>query len=61
MASKYSIYHGKFPCHTCQEQTSTLRFYAETKTATWMCSKKHLTEVSFDAKKKTKKDYEREI
>lgn len=57
MASKYLIVHGKFPCHTCKEEITSLRFYGETKLATWMCSKKHLTEVSFQTKK-SKKDYE---
>jgi hypothetical protein len=60
MASKYSIYHGKFPCHTCQEVVTSLRFYVDDKMTTWMCSKKHLTQVSMYAKK-SKKDYEREI
>lgn len=57
MASKYLIVHGKFPCHTCKEEITSLRFYGETKLATWMCSKKHLTEVSFQTKK-SKRDYE---
>lgn len=59
MASRYSIYQGKFPCHTCQEQVLSLRFYSDEKLATWLCSKKHLTEVSFNAKK-NKRDHERE-
>lgn len=57
MAS-YSVYHGKFPCHTCKTVVNTLRLYAETKEATWMCKDKHLSKVSFGKKKK--KDYERE-
>ena len=59
--SKYSIYTGKFPCHTCKEEVTSLRFYSDTKNATWMCSLKHLSSVSLTPTKKTKKDYEREI
>jgi hypothetical protein len=59
--SKYSIYVGKFACHTCKEQVTSLRFYSDTKNATWMCSSKHLSSVSFNTTKKKKKDYEREI
>lgn len=58
MASKYTIYHGKFPCHTCKEVVSSLRAYTDTKLLTWMCSSRHLSEVSLDVKKKSKKDYE---
>jgi hypothetical protein len=61
MASKYNLYSGEFPCHTCKIVSKSLRFYSETKEATWMCSEGHLTSVSFAAKKKTKKDYDRTI
>ena len=57
MAS-YSIYEGKFPCHTCKVEVKTIRVYASTKEATWMCPDKHISKVSFGRKKK--KDYERE-
>lgn len=60
MASKYTVYHGEFPCHTCGEVVSSLRSYPETKDLTWMCSQKHMSTVSLDIKKKKKKDYERE-
>lgn len=60
MASKYTITHGEFPCHTCKEVVKSLRFYPDTKDLTWMCSQKHLSIVSLKTKKK-KKDYEREI
>lgn len=56
--ANYSVYHGKFPCHTCKEEVKTLRLYPDTKESTWMCSKKHLSKVSFGKRKK--KDYERE-
>ena len=58
--SKYSVYNGKFPCHTCKEVVNSLRMYAETKEVTWMCSQKHISSV-FLISKKNKKDYEREI
>jgi deoxycytidylate deaminase len=59
MANKYEIYYGQFPCHTCGEVVASMRFYKEIKLTTWMCSKKHMSEVSLEITKKTKKDYER--
>lgn len=56
MAS-YTVYSGKFVCHTCKMEVPTLRLYADTKEATWMCKEKHLSKVSFAKRKK--KDYER--
>lgn len=56
--ANYTVYNGKFPCHTCKEEVRTMRVYAETKEATWMCPSKHLSKVSFGKRKK--KDYERE-
>lgn len=61
MPNKYSVYQGNFPCHTCQQVVTSLRFYSEDKLATWLCSDNHMTQVSFEINKKTKKDYEREI
>ncbi len=58
MAS-YTVYQGKFICHTCKMTVNTLRLYAETKEATWMCKEKHLSSVSFAKRKK--RDYEREV
>jgi hypothetical protein len=58
--SRYSIYSGEFPCHTCKEVVKSLRSYPDEKLLTWMCSQKHLSEVSLKVKKKSKKDYERE-
>lgn len=58
--SKYTVYNGKFPCHTCKEMVNSLRMYVETKEVTWMCSKKHISSVLL-VSKKNKKDYEREI
>ena len=57
MAS-YTVYSGSFICKTCKATVGTLRLYAETKTATWMCKDKHITSVGFGKKKKS--DYERE-
>ncbi len=57
MAS-YTVYHGKFVCHECKAEVTSLRLYADTKEATWMCKEKHLSKVGFGKKKK--KDYERE-
>jgi hypothetical protein len=52
--SKYSVYTGKFPCHTCKEVVSSLRLYSDTKTVTWMCSEKHMSEVLLVANKRKK-------
>lgn len=54
----YTIYSGKFPCHTCKEEVKTLRLYASVMEATWMCKGKHISKVSFATKRK--KDFERE-
>lgn len=56
--SNYTNYPGKWICHTCKEEVSNLRLYAERLEATWMCKDKHLSKVSFAKKKK--RDYERE-
>ena len=50
MAS-YTVYHGKFICHECKADVKSLRLYAETKTATWMCPNKHLSTVKFGKQK----------
>ncbi len=42
---KYTIFQGKFPCKTCKEEVKTMRVYMETGLSSWMCSKKHLSEV----------------
>lgn len=55
MASKYTVYHGKFPCHTCGEVITSLRSYPETKELTWMCSQKHMSIVSLETRKIRKK------
>jgi hypothetical protein len=55
--TKFSVYPGKFICHTCKEEVTSLRLWKETLELTWMCSKKHLSKAGII---KTKKDYERE-
>jgi hypothetical protein len=54
---KFTVYPGKFPCHTCKEEVKVLRLWHEALELTWMCSNKHLSKAAL---KKTKKDYERE-
>lgn len=46
MDSKYSVYPGKFQCHTCKEEVKTMRLWKETVEVTWMCTKKHLSKVA---------------
>ena len=55
--AKYTVYSGKFFCHVCKEEVTSIRFYGETKEATWMCPEKHLSSVKLYVKK-SKKDYE---
>jgi hypothetical protein len=55
--AKYTIYTGKFLCHTCKVEVKTLRSYPETKELTWMCPEKHLSLVNLSTKK-SRKDYE---
>jgi hypothetical protein len=47
----YNVYHGKFVCHECKAEVTSLRLYAETKTMTWMCKDKHLSSVKFGKQK----------
>ena len=47
----YTVYHGKFLCHTCKVEVGTLRLYPETKEMTWMCKDKHLSSVKFGKQK----------
>jgi len=49
--SNYTVYNGKFICHTCKVLVNTSRLYAETKILTWMCKDKHLSEVKFGKQK----------
>jgi hypothetical protein len=54
---KFKVFEGKFPCHTCREEVTSLRLWVETSDLTWMCSQKHMSKAALI---KTKKDYERE-
>jgi hypothetical protein len=56
---RYTVVPGQFPCHTCKQVVPSLRHYTEDRLLTWVCSEKHLSQVSLNAKK-SKKDYERE-
>ena len=59
--SSFNTYPGKFPCKTCKEEVKTIRIYTKTGIGTWLCSKKHLSEVEvYQVGYKKKKDYERE-
>lgn len=55
--ARYNVHNGKFPCHTCGEVVKSIRSYPEEKKLTWLCSQKHLNEVSLQTKK-NKRDYE---
>lgn len=59
--SKYNIHPGQFKCQVCGKDVNSLRHYIDDKLLTWMCSDKHVSEVSLDTRKKKKKDYEREV
>lgn len=56
--AKYTVYPGKFLCHVCKVEVTSLRCYPDTKELTWMCKDGHISKVSLATKRK--KDYERE-
>jgi hypothetical protein len=56
--ANYTVYHGKFLCHTCKIEVTSLRLYPETKEMTWMCKEKHLSKVNLGRRKK--KDFDGE-
>jgi hypothetical protein len=58
--SKYTVYNGEFPCHTCKTVVTSIRHYSELKELTWVCPEKHLSRVSLETKR-NKKDYERKV
>ena len=60
MSKEFTIYPGKFPCKTCQEEVKSLRLWIEKGEVTWMCSKKHLSSVILIPQKKKKKDFKNE-
>jgi hypothetical protein len=55
--SKYTVYNGKFPCHTCKDLVLSLRLYSETKEMTWMCKEGHMSTVNLNTRR-SKKDFE---
>lgn len=57
--NKYTVYQGKWVCHTCKEIVLTLRLYPETKTLTWMCKQKHLSVVELGKRKRSDFDGEK--
>jgi hypothetical protein len=57
----FSTYPGIFICQRCKEEVNQLRLWYDTLDLTWQCSNKHFSRVSLAKKKKTKKDYEREV
>jgi hypothetical protein len=58
LANQYSVYPGKFPCKTCGEVVSSLRYWQESGDATWQCTKKHISKVGLKPVKRSKKDFE---
>ena len=56
--AKYNVYPGEFPCHTCKEVVKSIRSYPGEQLLTWMCSSKHVSEVSLSTKK-SKEHYDR--
>ena len=56
-SNKYTVYQGRFVCHTCGTNVSTLRSYVDKKLLTWMCKDRHLSQVSLQTKK-TRSDFE---
>jgi hypothetical protein len=49
--ANFTVYYGKFTCHECKTEVKSLRLYPDTKTATWMCTNKHLSTVKFGKQK----------
>jgi hypothetical protein len=58
--ARYTVYQGAFACHSCKENVPSIRFYPISKEVTWMCSSKHLNNVSLQTRK-SKRDYERKV
>jgi hypothetical protein len=56
----FTVFKGIFPCKECKEDVLSLRFWSDSGSATWMCSKKHISKVSLVPKKKKKADFTNE-
>lgn len=57
MSKDFTVYPGKFPCKTCQQEVKSLRLWSKTGEATWMCAQKHISSVILIPQKKKKKDF----
>jgi hypothetical protein len=57
MAKDFTVYPGKFPCKKCGVEVTSLRYWAESGDATWMCSEKHISKVNLIPPKKKKADF----
>lgn len=58
MSNRYTVYQGKFICHSCKEIVFNMRYYPASKQMTWLCANNHMSKVSLQTRK-TKRDYER--
>lgn len=52
----FTIFNGVFVCQRCQEEVNNLRLWHNTLDLTWQCSKKHVSKVNID--KKRRKNHE---
>ena len=50
MLNNFSTYKGKFVCQKCNEEVIVCRLWTETRDLTWMCTKKHMSKVTFPQK-----------
>jgi len=57
MSKDFSVYPGKFPRKTCDEEVRSLRLWIASGEATWMCSQKHISKIGLVPHKKKKKDF----
>jgi hypothetical protein len=53
MYKPFSTYKGKFLCQRCGEEVASLRLWHDTLDATWQCTKKHISKVNMEPKKKS--------
>lgn len=52
MYKPFSTYQGKFICKRCSEEVGSARLWHDTLDVTWQCTKKHVTKVNMDPKRK---------
>lgn len=52
MHKPFSTYNGKFMCKRCSEEVASARLWHDTLDVTWQCTKKHVTKVNMDPKRK---------